>query len=254
MPHTRPVTANYDEAPTTLFEAGVPQQGPNAYVDVPESVTRAFSAYTAAGRSRVVGTVNGVSVNATLVPVGRKGQRLYVNGGMRSAARVGVGGPLRLPSHPRGRRDALWRTLPPRWPPSTPGPSSTRSRLPTAASFCVSTTTRACPSRWRRRLLKRWITSSDGPAIARASMPTAPCETCPNCGNQFVSRNQYHSCATHTLATPFAGEPPRIRDLFAAQRKARRGLRARQARALPRPRVVHGARAVRRRRSQDPVA
>ena len=63
----------------------------------------------------------------------------------------------------------------------------------------------------------------------------------PNCGNRFVSRNPYHSCATHTLATPFAGEPPRIRDLFAAQRKARRGLRARQARALPRPRVVHGA-------------
>ena len=97
------MTANDDEAPTASFEAIVHKQGPNAYVDVPASVTRAFSAYAAAGRNRVVGALNGVSVNATLVPVGRKGQRLYVNSGMRSAARVGVGdtGPLRPPAPTR---------------------------------------------------------------------------------------------------------------------------------------------------------
>ena len=43
-----------------------------------------------------------------------------------------------------------------------------------------------------------------------------PLWTCPNCGNRFVKP----SCATHTLATPFAGEPPRIRDVFASLREA----------------------------------
>ena len=84
------MTASDNEAPTASFEATVHKQGPNAYVNVPESVTRAFSAYAAAGRNRVVGALNGVSVNATLVPVGSRGQRLYVNGGMRSAGRVVV--------------------------------------------------------------------------------------------------------------------------------------------------------------------
>ena len=44
-PYTRPVTANDDEALTASFEATVHKQGPNAYVDVPASVTHAFSAY-----------------------------------------------------------------------------------------------------------------------------------------------------------------------------------------------------------------
>ena len=98
------MTANDDETPAS-FEAGVPQQGPNAYVDVPESVTCAFSAYAAAGRSRVVDALNGVSVNATLVSVGRKGQRLYANGGMRSAACVGVGGTVRFDLRPTPEDD-----------------------------------------------------------------------------------------------------------------------------------------------------
>ena len=57
------------------------------------------------GRNRVVGALNGVTVNATLVPVGRKGQRLYVNSGMRSAARTGVGDTVRFDLHPTREED-----------------------------------------------------------------------------------------------------------------------------------------------------
>ena len=85
------MTANDDEAPTASFEATVHKQGPNAYVDVPESVTHAFSAY-AVGRTQ----------QSRRRPQRRLGQRhsrpggpqrprLYVTGGMRSAPRVGVG-------------------------------------------------------------------------------------------------------------------------------------------------------------------
>ena len=215
------MTVNDDEAPTALFEAGVPQQGPNAYVDVPESVTCAFSAYAAAGRNRVVDALNGVSVNATLVPVGRKGRRLYVNGGMRSAARVGVGDTVRFDLRPTREDDV------------TPSEDLAAAL---AAQHARPVFDALSPS--NRRQLLRFIDDARTPqsrakGVARAvdhvlgrprDRPRLhadrPLWTCPNCGNRFVSRNQYHSCATHTLATPFAGEPPRIRDLFASLREA----------------------------------
>ncbi len=215
------MTASDDEAPTASFEATVHKQGPNAYVDIPASVTRAFSAYAAAGRNRVLGDLNGVPVNATLVPVGRKGQRLYVNGGMRSAARVGVGDTVRFDLRPTREEDVT---------PSEDLAAALAAQRARPVFDALS------PS--NRRQLLRFIDDARTPQsrakrVAQAvdhvlgrprDLPRLnagrPLWTCPNCGNQFVNRNQYHSCATHTLDTPFAGKPPRIRDLFASLREA----------------------------------
>ena len=38
--------------------------------------------------------------------------------------------------------------------------------------------------------------------------------TCPKCGNQFVTRNLFHSCSRHDLAPLFQGKPPAVRQLF----------------------------------------
>jgi hypothetical protein len=55
---------------------------------------------------------------------------------------------------------------------------------------------------------------------AAASPPSAgrPLWTCPRCGNRFVNRNQYHSCATYQIDDCFRGKPPEIRALFDAFR------------------------------------
>ena len=37
---------------------------------------------------------------------------------------------------------------------------------------------------------------------------------CPDCRRQFASRNQSHACARYTLASHFAGKPPRVRAIF----------------------------------------
>ena len=37
---------------------------------------------------------------------------------------------------------------------------------------------------------------------------------CPKCGNEFVNRNQYHSCARYTLSDILSGKPDHIRGLF----------------------------------------
>ena len=38
--------------------------------------------------------------------------------------------------------------------------------------------------------------------------------TCPQCGNQFVTRNMFHSCGRHDLAPVFQGKPPEVNELF----------------------------------------
>jgi len=73
------------------FRALIRRQGPNPYVDVPERVSRAYSAFEQSGRIGVDGTLEGVEIRATLVPVDKGRHRLYINGGMRSAAGVEVG-------------------------------------------------------------------------------------------------------------------------------------------------------------------
>ena len=72
------------------FRATVLRQGPNPYVDIPERVSLAFAQLARAGRISVIGKLNDSPILATLVPSGKGRHRLYVNGGMRSAAGVGV--------------------------------------------------------------------------------------------------------------------------------------------------------------------
>jgi len=46
--------------------------------------------------------------------------------------------------------------------------------------------------------------------------PTKDLWTCPECGNQFINANTYHSCGTFDLEDHFHGKDPHIRELFDA--------------------------------------
>ena len=37
---------------------------------------------------------------------------------------------------------------------------------------------------------------------------------CPRCGREFRTRNQWHSCVTHTVESHFEGKPPELREAF----------------------------------------
>jgi hypothetical protein len=37
---------------------------------------------------------------------------------------------------------------------------------------------------------------------------------CPDCRRQFANRNQSHACGRSTLASHFAGKPPKVRAIF----------------------------------------
>jgi hypothetical protein len=41
-----------------------------------------------------------------------------------------------------------------------------------------------------------------------------PLWTCPRCGNEFVNRNQYHSCKRYEVDALFEGKPAHIRVLY----------------------------------------
>ena len=73
------------------FRAEIRRQGPNPYVDVPARVSAALAPHAQAGRMQVEGTVRGTAFRATLIPVGGGRRRLYLAGGVRAAAGVGVG-------------------------------------------------------------------------------------------------------------------------------------------------------------------
>ena len=47
--------------------------------------------FASADRICVAGTLNGVTIQGTLIPEKKGSHRLYVNGGMRAAARLSVG-------------------------------------------------------------------------------------------------------------------------------------------------------------------
>ena len=206
------------------FRAKIQRQGPNPCVDVPGRVTRAFASLTRAGRIQVEGTLNGASIRTTLIPVGRGGHRLFVNGGMRSAARVSVGDTLSfelravepdLVHPPRdvaaglrkvdgalGRFDAL-------------RPSHRRELLRYIDDA------RTAEARERRiqktidhllgRVASGLLATS---ARARSAILSRSLWTCPHCGNEFVNRNQYHSCRRYELAEAFRGKPDPVRALF----------------------------------------
>lgn len=199
-----------------IFRATICRQGPNPYIDVPQSVSRAFEAYARAGRVSVVGRLNKAPIRATLIPARRGRHRLFVNSGMRSAAGVGVGDTVRF-------------ELRPTKPDSVPLPADV------AAYFRKTNSARrafqALPPSHRRELL-RYIDDARTPetrrrriekSIAHVLGREAPAEvrvarrplwTCPRCGNEFVNRNQYHSCKRYEMHDAFRGKSSDVRALF----------------------------------------
>jgi hypothetical protein len=188
----------------------------NPYVDVPPAVSRAFADFARGGRIVVTGTLNGAEVRASLVPVGNGRHRLFVNGGMRAASGVSVGdvatfelrathpGVVRPPadvakalrSRPEARRafEAL-------------SPSHRRELLRYIDDA------RTAPTRERR--IAATIDHVLGEATSsQARGASRPLWTCPRCGNEFVNRNQYHSCKRYTLDAVFERKPPEIRSLY----------------------------------------
>lgn len=124
------------------FRARIYKQGPNPYVDVPQRISDAFASHAPAGRISVEGKLNSTAILATLVPVGKGGHRLYVNGGMRSATGVGVGDTVSFELRAISR-DSV---------PLPSGMTAASGRVPNAAtsSLTGTSTTRAsvtpCPS------------------------------------------------------------------------------------------------------------
>ncbi len=201
------------------FRAPIRRQGPNPYVDVPPAVSRAFAAHARAGRIHFVGTLEGAPVRGSLVPVGRGRHRLFVNGGMRSAAGVSVGdtvvfairavppGAVPLPADLAG---ALRRARGARAAFDARSPSYRRQLL----RYIDDART---PETRRRRVERtvRHVLGKPAPAKIRGEhLARRALWTCPRCGNAFVNRNQYHSCGRLDPSVPFAGKPGRIRELF----------------------------------------
>lgn len=198
------------------FRATIRRLGPNPYVDVPEAVARAFAAYARAGRITFEGTLNKAPIRGTLIPVGRRRLRLYVNGGMRSAAGVGVGDTASFEL--RATRPEAVR------PPADVAAALRRVTRARAAFDALSPPYRRellryiddarTPEGRERRIRKtiEHVLGKDAPSARRGG--ERPLWTCPRCGNEFVTRNQYHSCRRYDLSEPFSGKPPHIRELF----------------------------------------
>ena len=155
------------------------------------------------------------------MPVAGGGHRLYVNGGMRSRAGVGVGDLVRLTVHPAS--------------PEVPPPGDVASRLrrvrgARAAFEALSPSHRRellrhiDDARTRKNRVRRILQVAhqvagrspafpSGGAASRAAK-SKPLWTCPKCGNKFVNRNQYHSCHRYSLEDVFGDRPSFIGRLF----------------------------------------
>lgn len=210
-------------APFQRFRATVHRHAVNPYVDIPPRVTRALAAHARSGRIRMEALLNRTSIRGTLVPVRDTGgptHRLYLNGGMRAAAAVGVGDRVSLAiravgpdqvSVPFDLRTALRRDTKVRAAFDALSASHRRELI----RFIDDARTPA--ARGRRILETIEHVKGGGETPARPARPAPPKRTlwtCPKCGNDFVTRNQWHSCARHSLDEPFADKPPAVRALF----------------------------------------
>ena len=204
------------QAAPQRFTAMIYKQGTNPYVDVPVRVSRAFADHARAGRIIVEGKLDEASVRATLVPVGKGRHRLYVNGGMRSAARVGVGDTVAFELQATAF-DAVGR-------PADVIAALHQVEGAEAAFAALSPSHRRELLRYvddvrtvqtRRRRIQRTVEHALGRQTRRGRTEwDRPLWSCPNCGNEFVNKNQYHSCGRHRLDDLFANKPELIRKLF----------------------------------------
>jgi hypothetical protein len=183
-----------------------------------------------AGRVAFVGRLKGVEIRGSLVPLGGVGggHRLYVNGGMRAAAGVGVGDkvsfelratPADVVPVPADLATALRREKTARAAFDALPPSHRRQLLRYVDDARTPETRQRRLIRTVEHVLGREASGRSGGESARESTSARadtgqPLWTCPRCGNQFVNRNQFHSCASYELDDLFRGKPPRIRQLF----------------------------------------
>ncbi len=198
------------------FESKIYKLGINPVVDVPEGVSQRFRGHARAGRVLVQGTLNGVPIRSTLMPVGGGRHRMYVNAGMRAAARAETGDIASLELRPCASEEV-------------PLPEKIAAVLDRIAGARMLFD--ALPASGRREWLRyindattararlgRVRKAAEDMLGRRSSEPSErefrPLWVCPKCGKEFVNRNQTHSCKRRRLEDAFRGKPVWIRDLF----------------------------------------
>ena len=239
-----------EPSPFVGFEVLVMTTGRNPYVQVPAEVTKAVLPWSQAGRVPVELKAGERVIRTSLVPMAGGRQRLYLNGGMRAALGVGVGERVALllralpqekvstpadvgeelerqnllsvfeslsPSH---RREYL------RWIDDARTPETRRRRLASTieelASRRAKTELRAAEAPAEQPVAGKMgpvalNSAAVGPAASRPVVDR-PLWVCPRCGQAFVNRNQFHSCARYDLEEPFHGKAASVRELFEALR------------------------------------
>jgi hypothetical protein len=198
------------------FRAVIRIDRSNPYVDIPARVSRAFAGSARGGRIHVVGKLGRTPIRATLTPVGGGGHRLYVNGGMRAAAGVGVGDTARFALRATGADEV-------------PLPADLSAKLRRTPRARAAFNSMAAS---HRRELLRYVDDARTPDARRKRIDGAiryalgqepaksargsdrPLWECPRCGHRFVTRNMNHSCKRHSLGDCFRGKPAEIRALF----------------------------------------
>src|SRR5207249_6019823 len=144
-----------------------------------------------------------------------------VNGGMRAAAKVGVGDEVSITLRPISEEEV---NPPPDMAAALDGAGARDSFDALAPShrreLLRYVDDARSPATRTRRIRAAIDTFTGGPratatptACERAAL-TRPMCTCPACGNQFVTRNQPHACASHDIDDALAGKPAVVRDLF----------------------------------------
>jgi hypothetical protein len=85
-------------------------------------------------------------------------------------------------------------------------------------TFVLRATARKARRARAKRIAKAVEHASGKPAKRERPKPAAvvtrPMWTCPRCGNQFVNKNQWHSCRRGDVDVPFRGKPAFVRELF----------------------------------------
>ena len=203
------------EAPEREFRATIVKQGPNPCVDVPERVSRAFRSWARSGRIHVEGKLNDTPIRGTLIPTATGRHRFFVNGGMRSAAGVAAGESVSFvlravsPDHVTIPADILEMLR------KKGADSAFKALTPSHRRELLRYIDDARTRQTRIKRTSRMIdTILEKRPPAKRRRLRRPLWVCPECGNEFVNKNQYHSCERYSLAEPFAGKSEGIRKLF----------------------------------------
>jgi hypothetical protein len=199
------------------FDGLVRRSGARSFIEIPPEVTDRLRPFAHAGRIRAAGKINRATVQGTLIPVKKGAHRFYVNGGMRAAARISVGDVVAVQLRAISPTEVV---LAPDLKAALQTNGATEAFTDCPSSRCrelVRYIDDARTADSRRRRIQRTIEhllGRESPPAAGGSRRAYPMWTCPKCGNQFVTRNMFHSCGRHDLASVFQGKPPAVRQLF----------------------------------------